>query len=58
MSLATNSPPRETRTIVDIKKLLISEFQKLSSEDHYMNEMIVIRHKSGEYVWEIDQRFK
>jgi hypothetical protein len=58
MSLATNNPPRTTRTIADIKKLLINEFQKPSSEDQYMNEMIEIRQKLGESVWEIDHRFK
>jgi hypothetical protein len=41
-----------------VKKLLINEFQKPSSEDQYMNEMIEIRKKPGESVWEIDQRFK
>jgi hypothetical protein len=58
MSLAANSPPGTTRTIGDIKNLLINEFQKPSSEDQYMNEMIEIRQKPGESVWEIDQRFK
>jgi hypothetical protein len=43
MILATNNPPGTTRTIVDIKKLLINEFQKSISEDQYMNEMIEIR---------------
>jgi hypothetical protein len=43
VSLATNNPPRKTRTIADINKLLINEFQKPSSEDQYMNEMIEIR---------------
>jgi hypothetical protein len=43
MSLATNNPPGTTRTIADIKKLLINEFQKLSLEDQYMNDMIEIR---------------
>jgi hypothetical protein len=43
MSLAANSPPRTTITIKDIKKLLINEFQKLSSEDQYMSKMIEIR---------------
>jgi hypothetical protein len=33
MSLATNNPPGTTRTIADIKKLMINEFQKPSSED-------------------------
>jgi hypothetical protein len=58
MGLATNNPPRTTKTIADIKKLLINEFQKPSSEDQYMNEMIEIRQKYGESVWDIDQRFK
>jgi hypothetical protein len=46
MSLAMNNPPRTTKTIVDIKKLFIKEFQKLSLENHYMNEMIEIRQKN------------
>jgi hypothetical protein len=33
MSLSTNNPPGTTRTIADIKKLMINEFQKPSSED-------------------------
>jgi hypothetical protein len=57
MSLATNNPLGTTKTIADIKKLLINEFQKMSLEDQYMNEMIEIRQKLGESVWEIDQRF-
>jgi hypothetical protein len=43
MSLDTNSAPRTMRTLADIKKLLINDFQKLSLEDQYMNEMIKIR---------------
>jgi hypothetical protein len=58
MSLDVNSAPGMTRTLTNIKKLLINEFQKPSSEDQYMNEMIEIRQKPGESVWEIDQRFK
>jgi hypothetical protein len=58
MSLDMNNAPGTTRTLEDIKKLLINEFQKPSSEDQYMNEMIEIRQKPGESVWEIDQRFK
>jgi hypothetical protein len=45
MSLATNNPPGTIKTIADIKKLMINEFQKPSSEDQYMNEMIKIRQK-------------
>jgi hypothetical protein len=58
MSLVANSPPGTTRTIVDIKKPLINEFQKPISEDQCMNEMIEIRQKQGESVWEIDHGFK
>jgi hypothetical protein len=54
MRLGENSLPRTTRMIVDIKKLLINEFQKPSSEDQYMNEMIEIKHKIGESVWEFN----
>jgi hypothetical protein len=54
MSIATNNPPGTTRTIADIKKLLINGFLKLSSEDQYMNEMIEIRQKPGESIWKID----
>jgi hypothetical protein len=56
--LAANNPPRTTKTISDIKNLLINEFQKPSLEDQYMNEMIEIRQKPRESIWEIDQRFK
>jgi hypothetical protein len=58
MSLDTNSASGTTRIQTDIMKLLINEFQKPSSEDQYMNEMIQIWKKTGESVWEIDQRFK
>jgi hypothetical protein len=58
MSLDANNALGMTRTLTKIKKLLINEFQKPSSEDQYMNEMIEIRQKPGESIWEIDQRFK
>ena len=58
MSLDTNNAHGTTKTLEDIKKLLISEIQKPSSEDQYMNEMIEIRQKLRESIWEIDQRFK
>jgi len=45
MSLDVNSPPGETNTIEDMKKLLINKFQKPKSGDQYMNEMIEIRKK-------------
>jgi hypothetical protein len=42
MSLDKNSALGTKRTLEDINKLLINEFQKPSSEDHYKNEMIEI----------------
>jgi hypothetical protein len=41
--LAMNSLPGTTKMIGEIKKFLINEFQKPSSKDQYMNEMIEIR---------------
>jgi hypothetical protein len=41
-----------------VKRKLINEFQKPSSEDQFMNEMIEIKKKPGESVWEVDQKFK
>jgi hypothetical protein len=41
-----------------VEKKLVNEFSKPSLEDQYMNEMIEIRKKLGESIWEIDQRFK
>jgi hypothetical protein len=58
MILAINIPLEVTRTIAHVKKLLKNEFQKPSSENQYMNEIIEIKQKPGESVWEIDQRFK
>jgi hypothetical protein len=58
MSLDTNSASGMTRKMDDIKNLLINDFQNLSLEDQYMNEMIKIIQKPGESVWEIDQIFK
>jgi hypothetical protein len=58
MSLDTNSSPGTTRTLADIKKILINDFQKPILEDLYMNEMIEIGQKPREFVWEIDERFK
>jgi hypothetical protein len=58
MSLAINSPLGTKRTIADVKKIMINEFQNPSSKDLYMNDMIEIRHKPGDSIWEIIQRFK
>jgi hypothetical protein len=58
MSLVLNSLSGITRTIEDVKKLLIDESQNPSSEDQYMNEMIEIRQKLGESIWEIAHMFK
>jgi hypothetical protein len=56
--LVVNNPPGRARTIAYANKLLINEFHNPSSEDQYMNEMIEIRQKPGEFVWEIVHRLK
>jgi hypothetical protein len=58
MNLVVNNPSGTTRTIENVKKILINEFQNPSLEYQYMNEMIEIRQKLGEFFWEIDHRFK
>jgi hypothetical protein len=58
MSLAINNPQGASWTIAEIKKELIMEFQRPKLEDHFMNDMIWVRKKLGESVWDIDQRFK
>jgi hypothetical protein len=58
MSLDANNPPRVTRTIADVKRISINKFQNPISKDQYMNEMIEIRKKLGDYVWQIDEWFK
>jgi hypothetical protein len=50
MSLDVNSLQGVPKTIVDVKKLLVNEFQKPNLEDQYMNEMIEIRQKPDESV--------
>jgi hypothetical protein len=58
MSLDVNNPQGVPKTIADVKKILVNEFHKSISEDQYMNEIIEIRKKPGESVWEIYHRFK
>jgi hypothetical protein len=58
MSLDVNSPQGAPKIVAEVKQMLVNEFQKPSSQDKYMNEMIKIRKKPSDYVWEIDQRFK
>jgi len=50
MSLDVNIPPRVTKTIADVNKILINEFQKPKSENQYMNVMIEIGKKIGDFV--------
>jgi hypothetical protein len=40
-----NNPQGKPTTAADVKKELINEFQRLSSKDQYMNEMIEIKQK-------------
>jgi hypothetical protein len=58
MGLAGNNPMGAPTTIAEVKRQLINEFQKPSSEDQFMNEMIEIKQKPGESVWEVDQSSK
>jgi hypothetical protein len=58
MSQHVNNALGMARTLTDTKKLLINEFQNPRLEHQYMNEMIEIRQKPRESIWEIDQRFK
>jgi hypothetical protein len=58
MGLATNYLTRVPTNVVEVNKKLINEFQKPSSEDQFMNEMIAIKKKLGESVWEVEQKFK
>jgi hypothetical protein len=50
MSLNVSSPQGVPNIIADMKKLLINKFQKPSSKDQYMNEMIEIRQKPSESI--------
>ena len=50
MTLVVNCPQGVPKTIPDVKKLLVNEFQKPIKEDQYMNEMIEIRQKPGESI--------
>jgi hypothetical protein len=43
MGLAVNNPTRAPTTVTEVKRKLINEFQKPSSEDQFMNEMIEIK---------------
>ena len=58
MNLAVKNPQGALRTIVEIKQELITVFQRLKSEDQFMNEMIEVRLKPGEFVLDIDHNFK
>jgi hypothetical protein len=50
MSLDVNNQQGASKIVVEVKKLLVNEFYNPSSQDQYMNEMIDIRKKLGDYV--------
>jgi len=58
MGLVVNNPIGAPTTIIEVKRKLINEFQKPSSKDRFMNEMIEIKQKTRESVWEADHKFK
>jgi hypothetical protein len=43
MVFSTNNPTRTPTIVANVKRQLINEFQKPSSEDQFMNEMIEIK---------------
>jgi hypothetical protein len=58
MGLVVNIPLGAPTIVKDVKKELINEFQRLSSEDKYMNEMIEIKQNLWDSIWEVYQKFK
>jgi hypothetical protein len=58
MGFITNNPMGAPTIVVEVKMKLINKFQKPSSDDQFMNEMIEIKKKPGELVWEVYQKFK
>jgi hypothetical protein len=48
MSLVVNNPQGTLKTITCVNKELINEFQRPSSKDQFMNEMIEIKQKPGD----------
>jgi hypothetical protein len=58
MGLVINSPQGAPKIDTNVKKELINEFQGASSKNQFMNEMIEIKQKPSESVWEVDQKFK
>jgi hypothetical protein len=58
MGLVVKIPQGATTTITDVKKALINEFQRPSSKDQFMNEMIEIKQNICESVCEVDYKFK
>jgi hypothetical protein len=50
MGLTVNNPMGAPTTIAEVKRKLINEFHKPSSEDQFMNNMIKIKHNPGESI--------
>ena len=57
MNLEVKHPHGVLETVVEIKKAMIIEFQRTKLEDQFMNEMIEVRKKPEESVWDIDKKF-
>jgi hypothetical protein len=58
MKYQSTVPMGQTRTLADIRKALLKEFQKSKSESQCITEMKEIKQLSNESVWDFDQRFK
>jgi hypothetical protein len=48
----------QARTLADIRKSLLKEFQKPKSESQCITELKEIKQLQNESVWDFDQRFK
>ena len=58
MSLTTNNTWGAPEKVAVIKQEFITEFHRPKLEDQFMNEMVEVRKKERESVWDIDQNFK
>lgn len=58
MKFQTTTPTRTTRTLTEIKTVLILEFKKSKLESQCITELKEIKQGANESVWDFDQRFK
>jgi hypothetical protein len=54
----TTTPAGQTRTLEDVRRALLKEFQTPKSKSHCITEMKEIKQIMNELVWYYGQRFK